>query len=106
MVWWNRSQTALWLGDRGEDWLGKVRYATLDLSATYKAVFDATVPNAVQVADPFHVVKHATFQLDQCRRRVQQELLGHRGRKGDPLFGPGDCWSRPTNVWTSGATRS
>jgi transposase len=29
---------------------------------------------------------HATFQLDQCRRRVQQELLGHRGRKGDPLF--------------------
>ena len=32
------------------------------------------------------MIKHATFQLDQCRRRVQQELLGHRGRKGDPLF--------------------
>ena len=29
---------------------------------------------------------HATFQLDECRRRVQQELLGHRGRKADPLF--------------------
>jgi transposase len=75
-----------WLENRGEEWLGTVRYATLDLSATYKAVFDATVPDAVQVADPFHVIKHATFQLDQCRRRVQQELLGHRGRKGDPLF--------------------
>ena len=75
-----------WLENRGEEWLGKVHYATLDLSATYKSVFDATVPHAVQVADPFHVVKHATFQLDQCRRRVQQELLGHRGRKGDPLF--------------------
>ena len=75
-----------WLENRGEEWLGKVRYATLGLSATYKSVFDATVPHAVQVADPFHVVKHATFQLDQCRRRVQQELLGHRGRKGDPLF--------------------
>ena len=61
-------------------------YATLDLSATYKAVFDATVPHATQLSDPFHVVKHATFQLDQCRRRVQQELLGHRGRKRDPLF--------------------
>jgi len=24
--------------------------------------------------------------LDQCRRRVQQDLHGHRGRKGDPLF--------------------
>lgn len=75
-----------WLENRGEAWLSAVRYATLDLSATYKSVFDATVPHAVQVADPFHVVKHATFQLDQCRRRVQQELIGHRGRKGDPLF--------------------
>ena len=52
-----------WLENRGEDWLGRVRYATLDLSATYKAVFDATVPNAVQVADPFHVVKrHFGFE--------------------------------------------
>lgn len=76
----------VWLENRGDEWLGKVRYATLDLSATYKAVFDATFPHAVRVADPFHVVKHATLQLDQCRRRVQQELLGHRGRKGDPLF--------------------
>ena len=75
-----------WLENQGEEWLAKVRYATLDLSATYKSVFDATVPDAIQVADPFHVVKHATFQLDQCRRRVQQELLGHRGRKGDPLY--------------------
>jgi transposase len=24
--------------------------------------------------------------LDGCRRRVQQETCGHRGRKGDPLF--------------------
>lgn len=75
-----------WLEQQGAEWLSHVRYATLDLSATYKSVFDATVPHAVQVADPFHVVKHATFQLDQCRRRVQQELTGHRGRKGDPLF--------------------
>ena len=75
-----------WLENRGEEWLDKVRYATLDLSATSKSVFDATVPHAVQVADPFHVVKHAGVQLDQCRRWVQQELLGHRGRKGDPLF--------------------
>ena len=75
-----------WLENRGEAWLANVTFATLDLSATYKAVFDATVPHATQVADPFHVVKHATFQLDECRRRVQRELLGHRGRKDDPLF--------------------
>lgn len=25
--------------------------------------------------------------VDEVRRRVQQETLGHRGRKGDPLYG-------------------
>jgi transposase len=57
----------------------RLKLPVTHLSATYKAVFDSTVPHAIQVADPFHVVKHATFQLDQCRRRVQQEFLGHRG---------------------------
>ncbi|MDR6436785.1 hypothetical protein J2790_001906 [Paenarthrobacter nicotinovorans] len=25
--------------------------------------------------------------VDEVRRRVQQDILGHRGRKGDPLYG-------------------
>ena len=29
---------------------------------------------------------HANQKVDECRRRVQNELLGHRGRKADPLF--------------------
>lgn len=44
------------------------------------------LPDAGQVADPFHVVKHASSKLDECRRRVQNETLGHRGRKNDPLY--------------------
>ena len=44
------------------------------------------LPDAVQVADPFHVVRAANTALDECRRRVQNETLGHRGRKADPLF--------------------
>jgi transposase len=44
------------------------------------------LPGATQVADPFHVVKLANAKLDECRRRVQNELLGHRGRKNDPLY--------------------
>ena len=36
--------------------------------------------------DPFHVVRLAGDALDQCRRRVQQDLHGHRGRKDDPLY--------------------
>jgi transposase len=35
--------------------------------------------------DPFHVVRLAGDALDRCRRRVQQDLHGHRGRKDDPL---------------------
>lgn len=40
----------------------------------------------VAVMDPFHVVRLAGDALDQCRRRVQQRLHGHRGRSGDPLY--------------------
>ena len=43
-------------------------------------------PGATQVADPFHVVKLANTKLDECRRRVQNETLGHRGHKADPLY--------------------
>jgi len=43
------------------------------------------LPEAVQVADPFHVVKLANSKLDECRHRVQNETVGHRGHKNDPL---------------------
>jgi transposase len=38
------------------------------------------------VTDPFHVVRLAGDALDQCRRGVQQNLHGHRGRSGDAPF--------------------
>src|SRR5688572_25646266 len=38
------------------------------------------------VVDPFHVVRLANDALSRCRRRVQQETLGHRGRRDDPLY--------------------
>ena len=37
--------------------------------------------------DAFHVVALAGHAVDEVRRRVQQETLGHRGRSGDPLYG-------------------
>ncbi len=36
--------------------------------------------------DAFHVVRLGTQVLDEVRRRVQQETLGHRGLKDDPLY--------------------
>src|SRR5690606_28002831 len=44
------------------------------------------LPDTVQVADPYHVVQLATRALDECRRRVQNDTMGHRGRKHDPLY--------------------
>ena len=44
------------------------------------------MPSATLVADPFHLIRHANAKLDECRRRVQNETLGHRGSKHDPLF--------------------
>jgi transposase len=38
------------------------------------------------VADLFHVIRHANDKLDECRRRVQNEVIGHRGHKHDPLY--------------------
>lgn len=79
-------EPATWIAARGPDWRSRIRWATLDLSGPYRSVFDAMLPDAVQVADPFHVVKLANSKLDECRRRVQNETLGHRGRKDDPLY--------------------
>lgn len=37
--------------------------------------------------DAFHVVALGGHAVDEVRRRVQQEIHGHRGRSGDPLYG-------------------
>jgi hypothetical protein len=42
--------------------------------------------DATQIADPFHLIKLANSKLDECRRPVQNETMGHRGRKTDPLY--------------------
>lgn len=75
-----------WLLAQTPTWRGGVTWATLDLSGAYKAVFDAVLPEATQVADKFHVIKLANERVDETRRRVQNETLGHRGRKDDPTL--------------------
>lgn len=75
-----------WLAQQPQAWLAGIVWASLDLSASYRVVFDTMLPAATQVADPFHVVRLANQALDECRRRVQNDTLGHRGRKHDPLY--------------------
>lgn len=75
-----------WLEARPDGWRDAVRSGVLDLSGPYRKTFDDALPHAVQVADPFHLVKLANSKLDECRRRVQNETVGHRGRKDDALY--------------------
>ena len=56
------------------------------MSGPYRKAYNRVLPNAVQVADPFHVIRLANQRLDDLRRRTQNETLGHRGRKDDPLY--------------------
>ena len=48
-----------WLGERPVERRDHVRWAALDLSGPYRKTFDVMLPDAVQVADPFHVVRVA-----------------------------------------------
>jgi transposase len=75
-----------WLDAKPKTWRDAIVFATLDLSGPYRAVLDEMLPHGTQVADPFHVVKLANSKLDECRRRTQNETMGHRGRKSDPLY--------------------
>jgi transposase len=75
-----------WIAARRVSWRAHIRWGVLDLSGPYRKIFDDTLPDAAQVADPFHLVKLANTKLDECRRRVQNDTLGHRSRKSDPLY--------------------
>ena len=60
--------------------------AALDPFRGYATALRTSLPQAIRVLDAFHVVRLGLDAVDQVRRRVQQETLGHRGHAGDPLF--------------------
>ena len=75
-----------------------VGIATLDPFRGYGNAIRDELDDAVAVLDAFHVVKLGLKAMEETRRRVQQEQLGHRGRKHDPLY-------RIRNALRAGADR-
>ena len=75
-----------WLAERGEQFRSGIQIATLDPFQGYKNAIDDQLQDATSVLDAFHIVKLAGDAPGEVRRRVQQDTLGHRGRKGDPLY--------------------
>ena len=75
-----------WLRRQPHHVKANLEYGCLDMSKTYSAVFKVVTPKATRVIDRFHVMRHAILAVDQTRRRVQQQRLGHRRRAADPLY--------------------
>jgi len=75
-----------WLAERPKAWRDTVEVVAMDGFTGFKTATSEELPDAVAVMDPFHVVRLAGDALDQCRRRVQHTLHGHRGRRHDPLY--------------------
>ena len=75
-----------WLAEQDESWRDGVEVVAMDGFTGFKTAAAEELPDAVTVMDPFHVVRLAGDALDRCRRRVQQAIHGHRGRKSDPLY--------------------
>jgi transposase len=55
--------------------LDKVAFMTLDLSPTFGLVVTNNFPNAIQIADKFHVIKNGIEYLQAIRIRLKQEEL-------------------------------
>ncbi|KZE70356.1 ISL3 family transposase [Micrococcus lylae] len=75
-----------WLAERDQAWRDQVEVVAMDGFTGFKTAATEEIPEATAVMDPFHVVRLAGDALERCRRRVQQQVHGHRGRKQDPLY--------------------
>ncbi|NIH70704.1 transposase [Auritidibacter ignavus] len=75
-----------WLAERPASWRDGVEVVAMDGFTGFKTAATEEIPEATTVMDPFHVVRLAGDALERCRRRVQQQVNGHRGRKQDPLY--------------------
>lgn len=75
-----------WLAGQDQSWRDQIAFAALDPFRGYATALRTELPAAVRVLDAFHVVRLGFQALDEVRRRVQQETLGHRGHRDDPLY--------------------
>ena len=85
----NRSAASVsdWLARRTRYFRDHVAVAAIDPHAGYYKALSSKLPRATITVDVFHAVKLANTCIDEVRRRVQRQTLGHRGWKDDPLFG-------------------
>ncbi len=74
-----------WLDDQPSEWVAAIDVAVIDPFRGYATGLSDRL-DATIVVDHFHAIRLANKAIDDARRRVQQESLGHRGRRDDPLY--------------------
>ena len=75
-----------WLKAQPDGFVDGIEQAALDPFRGYANAIHEGLADAVAVLDAFHVVRLGTQVVDEVRRRVQQDTLGRRGHKDDPLY--------------------
>ena len=75
-----------WLASQPDTWRERIEIVAMDGFTGFKSAAAEELPGARAVMDPFHVAHLAGNALDECRRRIQQELHHRRGRSTDPLY--------------------
>lgn len=83
-----RSKPAVdaWLEAKPKAWRDGIDHVVIDPHQPYAAAVREWLPDAKIVVDHFHIIRLANQALDEVRRRVQQDTLGHRGHRDDPLY--------------------
>ena len=82
-----------WVRCQPRWWTDSVEVVCVDPHEGYRSAIaslldDGGLPAEVKTAaDPSHIVRLANQALTKCRQRTQTDTTGHRGRRGDPLYG-------------------
>ena len=84
-----------WMATMPPEWLATIEVVSLDPHEGYRSAVVGDDPvtgrpspwrDTTIVVDPFHMVRLGNQAVTKCRQRTQQEVLGHRGWKDDPLY--------------------
>lgn len=80
------TDVAYWLSQGSAPWRQTIEAVAIDPHAGYLKGITSILPDVTVTVDHFHAIRLANAMVDDVRRRVQQCVLGHRGRKDDPLY--------------------
>jgi transposase len=69
----NKETLEAWFVQRGQAWCAHVEVCCADMWDAYHKAAQEHLPNAIQVADRFHVMKNLNDALSKARRTIQNQ---------------------------------